>query len=395
MEKEESILGRLIGTVFLLLFAVGFSWFGVATSVPKLAELVGRWYHARSYVAVPASVQSAKLKIIRGETDTESVQASFAYRYRDRDYVSRKVSASALSDNFDSYHRTVYERLRQAQTAGEQVTIWVDPAHPEDALYDRAFRWLPALFLLPFAVLFPAGGLGAWLAIWFLWWGKRDVDRVLGPRELREQSRPGNLAPLAMTLCAFFWNMLSWPMAMLPLVQAQAGRSYWDYLMLLFPLVGLGLVWSAVSMWRTRWRIGKPMLELLQVPAGDQYPLRGRIHFAPAFGARLNTAQLMHRVRIIVKLQQTVGNGEDAIESTLWEKCVLETSLARGATGVDFSVELPPKLPSPGTSQSTRVQWMLELQTLGAEIWFDLPEAGRPAIEAAATTCPDWMKTLI
>lgn len=379
MEIKEPISDRLGRTLFLLIFAISFSWFGMSNCVPAMAEMVGQWYQARSYVAVPAFVRSTELKINSGETDTESVQASFAYRYQNRDYVSHQVSSSTLSDNFDSYHRTVHKRLRLAQAAGEQLTIWVDPAHPEQALYDRAFRWTPALFMLPFAVLFPAIGLGAWWWIWFEWWGKRDAGRTPGSRELRPQSRPGRLAPLTMTLFAFFWNMVSWPGAMLFFAQARDGRSYWGYLALLFPLVGLGMVWLASSMWRTRWRIGKPMLELLQAPAGDRYPLRGRIHFAPALGARMNAAQLTHPVRIVVKLLQTVGSGDDATESTLWERCVLETSLARGATAVDFNVEPPAEAPPPSTSRSVRLEWMLELQTLGTEVSFDLPEAGRKA----------------
>ena len=381
MEKNNSISARIGGTLFLLVFAIGFSWFGMANGVPPLAKQVGRWYQARSYVAVPASVQSSELKTQAGEANTESVQASFAYRYRDIDYVSHRVSSSTSSDNFDSYHRTVQERLRQAQSAGEQVTIWVDPAHPEHALYDRAFRWKPALFMLPFAVLFPAIGLGAWWAIWFVWWGKLDAGRASGPNALRAQSRPGRFVPLVMTLFAFFWNMASWPIATLFVGQALEGGSYWTYLVLLFPLVGLGMVWVACGMWRTRWRIGKPMFELLPAAFGDQDALRGRIHFAPGLGIRLDTSQLMHPVRISVKFQQIVSSGDDSTESTLWEQCVLETALARGSLAVDFSVALPDKVPPHDTSPSTQVAWRLELQTLGAEIGFDLPEAGRKVID--------------
>ena len=69
--------------------------------------------------------------------------------------------------------------------------------------------------MLPFAVLFPAVGLGAWWGIWFVWWGKCDAGREYGPGELRAPSLADRCGPLAITLLAFFYNMLSWPMAML------------------------------------------------------------------------------------------------------------------------------------------------------------------------------------
>lgn len=331
MGKKDPLPGKLGATLGLLVFAIAFSWFGLANGTPALVKLVGQWFQARSYVPVPAYVQSTELKRFKGEATTQRVQASFAYRYKSLPYVSNKVSASALADNFDSYHRTTHARLRQAKEAGEPVTIWVDPAHPQHALYERAFRWKPALFLLPFAVLFPAIGLGAWWGIWWVWFGKRDAGHTLKPGQLRGQSSPARLAPLAVTLVALFWNLVSWPVATLFVAQAGEVLSYWMYLVLLFPLIGLGLVYVAVIMWRARWRVGMPMLELMQAPAGGQFPLHGRVHFVPGLGVRLNAAQLMHQVRIVVKMRQTVGSGDDTTESTLWENCVLDTSLARGA----------------------------------------------------------------
>lgn len=378
MGKKETLSGKLGGTVVLLLFAVGFSWFGFANGTPALVTLIGQWIQARSYVPVPALVQSTELKSFDGEIDTHRVQASFSYRYRDLVYVSSKVSASVLADNFDSYHRTTHARLRQAKEAGEPVTIWVDPAHPQYALYDRAFPWKPALFLLPFAVLFPGIGLAAWWGIWWVWCGKRHAGHTLKPGQLRGQSSPARLAPLAVTSVALFWNLLSWPVATLFVAQAGEGLSYWTYLVLLFPLIGLGLVYVAVIMWRARWRVGMPMLELMQAPAGGQFPLLGRVHFVPALGVRLNAAQLMHQIRIVVKLRQTVGSGDDTTESTLWETCVLDTPLARGTQSVDFSIVRPAQLPSPSTSPSTQLDWLLQLHLLGEKICFDLPEAAPP-----------------
>ena len=373
MGKIESIPKKLGRTLIPLMFAVGFSGFGMASGALPLFGLVSQWYQARSYVPLPAFVQSTALKITTGETRNESVKASFAYRYENRDYVSYKVSSSSLSDNFDPYHRIVHARLLQAKESGQNVTIWVDPAHPANALYDRTFRWKPALFMLPFAVLFPAVGLGAWWGIWFVWWGKCDAGREYGPGELRAPSLADRCGPLAITLLAFFYNMLSWPMAMLSVLQTPPNGSLTNYLVLLFPFMGLGLVYWAAVTWRASWRLGKPMLELLQVPADRQYTLAGRIHFSPALGIRLDPALQMHPVRIVVKLQQTISNGDEVTTSTLWEKCVLDAALARGVIGINFHVKLPSSVPSPSTSQSPQREWLRELQALGSKISFELP----------------------
>ena len=375
MEQIESVSKKSGGTAVLLAFAVIFCWFGLAHGAPALFGMVERWHQARSYVAMPASVLSVRLKINTGESPTESVQASFAYRYGDRDYVSDKVSSNILSDDFDSYHRTIHARLLEAKEARQPVTIWVDPAHPANALYDRSFRWAQAVFMLPFAVLFPAVGFGAWWGIWSVWWGKRDAGRHFKPGELKHPSFADRTAPFAVTFAAFFWNMICWPKAILLALQVPPARGFASYLIILFLLIGLGLAYGAAVMWRERWRIGKPMLELLQVPDGHHSTLGGRIHFSPALGTRLNPALQIHPVRITVKLQETTGTGDDATVSTLWENCALDTTLAHGAAGVNFNLELPCEMPSPSTLKSARRKWILELRALGTETDFDLPEA--------------------
>jgi hypothetical protein len=119
MKKNESAPSKFGPTLFLLMFAVSFTGFGIGFALLPLSGQVNQWYQARSYVPVPAFVESTALKITTDETRSESVTARFAYRYENRDYVSGKVSSSSLSDNFDPYHGIVHARLLQAKEAGQ------------------------------------------------------------------------------------------------------------------------------------------------------------------------------------------------------------------------------------------------------------------------------------
>ena len=378
MENKTSIGAKLAGTLFLLVFAIGFSWFGFAMAVPALSDMVGKWYQARAYVAVPATVRSTGLTVSRGDTNTEKVEASFAYRYQDRDYTSDRVGTSALSDNFDSVHRTVHERLRQAQASGTQVTLWVDPAEPGRALYDRSLRWKPLLFMVPFATLFPAVGIGAWLLIGYVWLGRHGRGGARGAGVREHQSSPGRYAALAMTCVSLFWNLLSWPISLLLLVDWHSGDSLLGLLVLLFPAAGLAMVWMTLTLWRTRWRTGTPMFELMQAPdLRGRFPLRGRLHFTPGFALRTAPAQAAHPLRLMVKLVQSVESGEDTVVTTLWERCVLDAVLARGAASVDFSATLPAEWLGAEPRASAQLEWKLEMAAMGARIEFDLPAAAR------------------
>jgi hypothetical protein len=170
MTKSSSLTGKFLATLFALVFALGFTVGGIVAGVLPMYQQLSGWWKASSYVPVTATVLSAELKTYSGKTPTYQVLAQFGYEYQGRNYVSSRINlAGGRSDNVGSYQKDMFQRLLAARNSAAPVSVWVNPQQPEQAVYDRSLRWLMIVFLLPFAVLFPAVGLGAWWGIWRMW----------------------------------------------------------------------------------------------------------------------------------------------------------------------------------------------------------------------------------
>lgn len=377
MNRTKDRKSKIGATLFALVFAIGFTLGGIVGGVVPAYRQVAGWWQARSYVPVEAQVASAELQQHHGDSTTYRATARFSYRYRDREYQSNRVFLGGEgSDNIDRYHQDIHARLRAARDTGKSVTLWVDPEHPEQSVYDRAMRWRKLLFLLPFATLFPAVGMGAWWAIWYVWFGKQENEADGMPAGgMQVQPEPG---AAYLWVFALFWNLLSWPLAGVFLSGGHASGAVW--LVALFPLIGLALAGAAIAATLTRWRIGKPELSLARAARPGEIPLQAQIHFHPAFASRLDPARYWHDAVAELKYIHEDRRGEDTRTTTLWQQEVVNTRVLRGAQSLSLQADLPTGLPQAGASQTEDVYyWQVVLKTLGAEVSFKLPQG---AVEA-------------
>jgi hypothetical protein len=251
------------GTVLAcLVFAVPFGGVGVFASWAIGSTVHAAW-RARSWMPVPATVQAAALHTSSSSDggDTYRAEGSFRYAWEGRSYTGSQLGISAMggSDNFDSWHQEVSSQLQAAREAGRPVTVWVNPENPAEAVFDRGLRWAQLLFLTPFAFAFGGVGVGAlWVMVNVLR-GKgtgsggesaqRAVDRALGT-----SGKGGQASGRFLWIFAFFWNALAWPIAILALRDIVASGEWLGLLVLLFPLVGVLLVWGAAA---TSWKAYK------------------------------------------------------------------------------------------------------------------------------------------
>jgi len=244
------------GTVLAcLLFAVPFGGVGVFASWAIGSTVHASW-KARSWVPVPATVETASLHTSSSDDggDTYRADGSFRYAWEGRSYSGSQLGISAMggSDNFDSWHQEVSSQLTAAREAGRPVTVWVNPENPAEAVYDRGIRWAQLLFLTPFALAFGGVGVGALVVMVNVLRGKgtgtggertqKALDRALGTA-----GKGGQASGRFLWIFAFFWNALSWPIAILALRDIVANGEWLGLLVLLFPLVGVLLVWGAAA----------------------------------------------------------------------------------------------------------------------------------------------------
>ena len=113
-----------------------------------------RWWRLRSWVPVVGDVRrvwietaqsaqgvSSNLSRSRKLTVTRAV-ADYSYSYNGKTHPGRQVTSFDVRDSFEDQQEIADELQRQV-VAKSPMTVWVNPARPEEAVLLRIFRWKP------------------------------------------------------------------------------------------------------------------------------------------------------------------------------------------------------------------------------------------------------------
>jgi hypothetical protein len=372
MQKRLSVLGKVAQCALALAFGLAFAVAGFLGGISPLAKQLTGYWQARNYIAVPATVADVSLA---SSHDSDSgtmyrVDAIFRYQMAGRNYTGGRASLNRGYDNVSDYHARLFAELDAARDQGRQLALWVDPNAPQRAIYDRGLRWHLLVFRIPFAILFPAIALFCvWIAF-RVWRSKKN--QAPAPLKAGTRIKAADSGAFALFLVAAFWNLLSWPIAIITLAKDGPGVSWLALFILLFPLIGLGMLALAVRIRAKRRRIGDPVLELRGL-----MPLRGRIHFMPPLGERMRGAPRSQEVSVEVALVKDRGPGEDDTPTTLWQQSTPAVSLAWGTLSHDFQMAVP-------APDSDDVGVEVTLKVAGSQVQFLLPRGDSVGMEAGA-----------
>ena len=154
--------GKIVVTLFALpFFAVG---------VWMLWSISSSFYDAwqmREWVPIEATVVRGGYDTNSGsDSDTYHAYAEYSYTYQGQRYVGDRVSLSDGGDNIGDYQQEMGRRLQHAAARGTTITVYVDPAAPDEAIIDRDLRW--GLIGFKSIFLFVFGGVGLGLLIFVL-----------------------------------------------------------------------------------------------------------------------------------------------------------------------------------------------------------------------------------
>jgi hypothetical protein len=216
---------KLVAALLCLVFAIPFGGIGVGASWVAV-RMVQDGYRAQEWVGVQATVDSF---------DRGSV--AYHYTYAGAQYRGDRMGTNPVGgrDNIDSWYFDVSSMLSQARRSGKTVTVWVNPDNPSESMVDRTIRWKMVAFALPFALGF--GGVGV-AALWVL------------VRTLFSSKGPSSAAPSGLVgtwIFTFMWNVLAFPIAFVVVPGAVAKGEWAVLFVLIFPLIGVLLLWGAVS----------------------------------------------------------------------------------------------------------------------------------------------------
>lgn len=356
-------MNRLPLTLLALAFAIFFPLVGFFAGIMPLYEQGQNWWNSRTYVATPARVESLELArhLTRKGVATYSTKAIFRYTFEGREYLGGRASFYESPERPGGFQEQLHERLNDARQHQPLVNVWLDPSHPERAVYDRTLTWGSTIRSLPFAVVFTGFGLGAWVLIFHLWRPGRNktmADRLQEGKPIRIKATNGTPLIVAFTVG---WNALSWPFAAIVLQELRTGADPLAMMVFLFPVVGLGLIFFTCVQLRNRWLAGRPVLEVTGIA-----PLRGQIHFQPAIGQRSPPLELMHHVTLsLQKMKDAAGGKKQPLK--IWEHCLRDGPVARGTRMLAFEVD-PPR-------EGMREQLEVDLELAGVNFSFLLPRS--------------------
>lgn len=345
-----------------MLFALPFAAVGVYMAW-SLASLLWLSWSAASWIEIPATITGVELK--GGKKSSQRVLADYRYDYNGQPYQNDRVGLSTTADNFGSYHRRLYDRLRAAWKDEKTVPCFVDPNDPQRALLDRGLRPAVVLFHVPFVLLFGGFGFGM-LAAAVYGVKKSGSPQTLAakatnqPWLVRDEWRTGVLQESSkefyfIALFTLFWNILSWPVAVLFLMDDDR-KQWWQFpLVLLFPAVGVGFVVWLTRQWLRRRKYGVSTLRLATVPGVIGGRFSGVV-LAP------EAVRAADAVRLFLTCTREVNSGEDTKTEVLWQD---ERDIAKfldagepGRLGVPVMFTIPSH--AQPTDDDKRVAWTLK-----------------------------------
>lgn len=355
--------GKLGATLFALGFAIPFGGVG-ALATYGLGSVISDSRRAEEWVLVQATVEDAQLKSSRGSKGGTSYQTAGAYSYTfgGKKFVGTQLGFDALggSDNVGDWQTSMAAFLEEARKTGKSIPVYVNPDNPAEAVVDRDVRWSLALFMGMFALIFGGVGIGALAAIGFIWRGKSATAPATRGRQAAAPAKSSDAWKGAgfLWLFAFFWNAISFPIAILALPEIIQNEEWVGLLVLLFPLIGILVLWGAISTTIGLLRRGKATIALQpELPqAGSAF--NGAVSFPR--GVKPGEA---FKTRLVCN--RTVETSDARNTSTAWSKEVL-VKAAPGAEGtrVAFRFEIPADVPrvEPGSAgREVSHAWRIEV----------------------------------
>lgn len=344
-----------------VLFGGFFAAFGVGFLVYSVVPALYDYWQVQGWQAVSAELLDTALDSHQSDnTTTYSVSARYRYRWQGRDYIGERVGIDTGSDNIGNWHKQHYFRLQRALDTGRRITVWVNPAAPQQSLIDRQMRWGLFGFKMIFVVIF--GGVGFGIIIFALRQRAASGDSATAAWLDNPAWRDNRIRSGGKALLWFLWVFgILWLLFMIPmwmnaerLLDKGLPVALLPYLL---PLIGLLVLVQAVI--RTlRWhRFGDATLSLDPFPGECDGKVAGRIEVPLAPGEPVQV-----RLSCIHVYWRRTGNKRERREEILWQdsRQVQAHPGPRGAV-VAFAFRPDPGLP-PSSSGREHHKWVVDVR---------------------------------
>lgn len=377
MSKKSKLgVGCLVifGGVFFIVGLLTFLW---------QSSAIWKSLGASDWVAVEAKISDVEQTRSYSEgTTTYGVKGTFHYRVNGKRYTSTQLSFYPGHDNIGSYQEDFYRSLSRAKRYNN-AKAYYNPDNPSEAVMDKSIRWEMVGFGAVFLVVF--GGAGAAIVFAGLWARRKSKKEDLlkqqfadEPWRWREEWQGDYISPnskagyIGIGIFAFFWNSIAFPIAIFILPDALSKGEYAALVILLFPLVGTGLMFWAILLFRRHKMFGQTKLYINDNRLKIGLINKGRLTFERV---KLENPDAVIRLCSIHKYVTGSGDSRRTEEDVLWE----DTQRVKiYSTETSFEFQVPANLKETSSNgKRSEYLWRLEISSVqkgpDLKLEFDIP----------------------
>ncbi len=375
--------GRKSGLGCLTLFGGVFLVAGVGIFLWQIKAVFKSW-QASDWLPVQATLTHVEQTVSHGDNSTTyAVKGSYQYQVAGKTYQSNQLNFHNVSDNIGSYQQDFYRQLSFKRNNSQTITAYYDPDNPSEAVIDRSVRWgligFGSIFLLVF------GGAGAGI-IFAGFWGARKLKEEDGfktqfsdePWKWKKEWQQTYFSPrtkasyVAVGIFALFWNLISIPIAAFALPQVIEKGQYIGLLVLLFPLVGIGMISWTLLLYLRHKKFGQTKLYLEDDRIKIGAINKGSVELTPQ---QLTNSDAIIRLASIHRYESGSGDDKSTKEKILWEDTY---RVSLNASTINFSFKVPKELQETDESNSrSGYLWRLNIDSKQSgpdlKLDFDIP----------------------
>ena len=358
------------GKIVLLLFALPFFGVGVWMTY-SIGSNIAEHLRMQDWMPVQGKLIRAGYETHVGDdSNSYEAYAEYSYTLNGRNYVGDRVAIGGGADNVGEFQRELGNRLSGIMSRGQSVAIYVNPEDPAEAIVDRSLRWglmgFKAIFMLVF------GGIGLGMLIYVVV-GKKQRDPSapefadapwLANNDWQSSTvkSSSKVTMYAMWGFAAVWNLISAPLPFVVYREVLQKDNTIALVGLLFPLVGLGLIYWAVLRTLEWQRFGAAPVTLDPFPGSIDGHVGGTIDLNYPYDAGAAFSLTLTSLRSYVSGS---GKNRSRKESANWQKSqVAHTTLGPKGTRLSFRFDVPENLQESDADQSKKSYflWRLNLK---------------------------------
>ena len=389
------------GLLFGLIFAGGGFFFLSETSIPTWRS----WYAMQSW-------QPSYAKLLSVSGSENNTQASYRYDYGGKTYQGDRVYVAEFKDNIGSYHTDLLRQLRTHYQSGQRLPVWVNPLSPYEAVIDRNMRWGLFVLMTVFCSIFIFIGLA--VIYGSIKGASKPVKSSTLPllelrREWKEKRKDPNFSHSFLEFCqyryeelqqpddvdlnhvdwqgrkgwetarvasnatkgvwffwifALLWNAISSPIFFIIPDEIKSGN-YAALIALLFPLVGLFLIYKAIASTLEYRHFGRILFEMDPFPGAIGGHVGGRIQVSRLpYQKAIEAKEIWVRLECVYSYVSGSGKNRSRRESIKWAEQGKPQIDSQGqCVGLQFRFDVPADLPNADVEQKNAYHfWRLTVK---------------------------------